>query len=245
MMKALEKLNLRPGERRLVVVIAFVLFVVFNIWFVWPFFHDWTKVNNDLAATRQKLVDFRREISQVQGTNGYEARLKKLQGEGAVGVLPEGQGGDFKNLIYERANAHQVYTTQVGQPVPLKTSSAASTFYEELEMTITFVNTEEKNLVEFLYSLGSGTSMVRVLSMTVRPDPGNFKLGGNLTFIASYQRKAPLRPTSATNAVPHAPRPVAATNASGRVMPPTTRSKPGDAVAPKGSGTNSVRSQKK
>ena len=46
-----DKLNLRPQERRLVVIVGMVLFVLINWWFVWPFFGEWGKVFPDPAMT--------------------------------------------------------------------------------------------------------------------------------------------------------------------------------------------------
>ena len=49
-------MNLRPQERRLVVFVGIVFFVVLNIWLVWPHFGDWTKVSMDRERALRTLI---------------------------------------------------------------------------------------------------------------------------------------------------------------------------------------------
>ena len=39
-----DKLNLRPNERRLVIIVLIVVFIILNFIFVWPRFGDWGKI---------------------------------------------------------------------------------------------------------------------------------------------------------------------------------------------------------
>ena len=57
--------------------------------------------------------------------------------------------------------------------------------------------TSEAQLVDFLYKLGDGNSLIRVRALSLRPDPPRQNLGGNITLIASYQKKPSVRPASA------------------------------------------------
>lgn len=50
-----EQLNLTPQERRIVVVIAVVVFVVLNILLVLPHFGDLGKVKDELDKTRNTI----------------------------------------------------------------------------------------------------------------------------------------------------------------------------------------------
>jgi hypothetical protein len=64
------------------------------------------------------------------------------------------------------------------------------------------VQSGEKPLVDFLYSLGSGESLVRVRDLSVRPDQPRQQLAASVTLIASYQKNAKAAPAPATATTP-------------------------------------------
>jgi hypothetical protein len=78
--------------------------------------------------------------------------------------------------------------------------------------TIT-VASGEKELVDFLYNLGSGDSLVRVRDLSIRPDPPRQQLQANITLIASFQKnvKVAAKPAPAS-AAPTKPAPVVPDN---------------------------------
>ena len=43
-----DKLNLQPQERRAVLAGLVLLALVFNYWFIWPYFSEWSQVNTEL-----------------------------------------------------------------------------------------------------------------------------------------------------------------------------------------------------
>ena len=49
MKSAFDRLNLRPFERRLVVAVGTVVFVVLNLVFVWPYFDERGKALDGLG----------------------------------------------------------------------------------------------------------------------------------------------------------------------------------------------------
>ena len=59
MSAAASKLNLRPQERRLIVLVAIVLFVVLNVWLVWPLFGDWGRYQMNQLRARRTLDTYR------------------------------------------------------------------------------------------------------------------------------------------------------------------------------------------
>ena len=87
MIRFLEKLNLKPGEIRLVVGVGFVLFVVLNVMFVWPQFGEVAKSQIQIAQLQRDLVRFKKEVANA---TAYQASLKKLEQEGGS-VLAEDQ----------------------------------------------------------------------------------------------------------------------------------------------------------
>ena len=55
MTNPLDRLNLRPFEKRLVVVVAAVLFVVLNAWFVFPHFSDLADAQRGRITALEKI----------------------------------------------------------------------------------------------------------------------------------------------------------------------------------------------
>ena len=46
----------------------------------------------------------------------------------------------------------------------------------------------EEQLIDFLYKLGSGASMIRVRDLELQPDQAHQKLSANIKLVASYQK---------------------------------------------------------
>ena len=174
-----DKLNLRPQERRLVVVVGLICFVVANIWFVWPRFKDWKKVRAELEVARENQVRSRDEIAQAPK---YVAKKRELEGEGSD-VLLEDQALTFQSKVQIQALSSGVsFTTMTTSP-----QSGTNAFFQELTMTMPFT-AQENQLVDFLFNLGASGSLIRVLSMNIAPHGDQIRLAGQMTLIASYQR---------------------------------------------------------
>jgi hypothetical protein len=208
-----DKLNLRPGERRLVVIVSLTVFVVLNAFLVWPKFFEWSKVKNREHAARTSYDQFKREVDRIPS---YEKRLRELEQAGAA-VGSEDQASKLQTTVYSQSalSGVQVNTYTAQQ----KTSAGGKTnqFFDEQSSVIQFI-AEEKSLVDFLYNLGIGGSMIRVRQMTLNTDAPRQKLQGTITLVASFARRAP--PKSAPGASPAvaavpAPRPATAAPAPG------------------------------
>ena len=174
-----DKLNLRPQERRLVVVVGLICFLVVNIWFVWPRFKDWNKVRRELEIARENQIRFKMEIAKAPK---YEARKRELEGEGSD-VLPEDQALTFQSKVQNQASSSRVTLLSM----TTSPQSGTNAFFQELTMTTPFI-AEESQLVDFLYNLGAGGSLLRVLSMNIAPAGDQIRLQGVLTLVSSYQR---------------------------------------------------------
>lgn len=216
--------NLRPFEKRVIVVVAAVLFIVFNAWFVFPHFSDWSQVKRRMANAQKTLALFQTELAQ---TNKYTQEIKKLQSAG-LSVPAEDQSIHFQSAILTHA-------AQTG--VNVLTSSRIGTrtndqFFLELSQTISTQSTEQQ-LVDFLYGLGSEDSLIRVRDLGLRPDPPHYALIGTITLVASYQKKPP-----AKSSTPPA-RAAAATPAPAAANPPAPSPKP-KTPAPTPPGTHGV-----
>jgi hypothetical protein len=201
-----DKLNLRPQERRLVVIVGIVIFVVLNFLFVVPMFGEYAKTMKDMKITRDKLRTYDNEIRRKPH---YEVQLKELESSGSF-IAQEEQASQLMRDVNTQAALSQV-TVMRYDPTQRGSAGKTNAFFEEQTLGIT-VNTGEKELIDFLYNLGSGNSLIRVRTMTLNPEPSHFKLQGNLTLVESFQRKPPPRAASAPAPAPAkaAPAPVPA-----------------------------------
>jgi len=191
----LERLNLRPQERRLIVGVAVVFFVVLNLWFVRPHFHDWGKANTSLEKARTTLATFERETHPAK-ISEYQTRLKVLEGQGSA-VAPSEQSLDLIRSIQTQA-AQSGVTINANTEVQTTGTTRTNEFFEEKARLINVI-TGEKELVDFLVSLASTNSMIRVRSMNLRPDSSQMRLQGSITLVASYQRSRPKKNDAAAS----------------------------------------------
>lgn len=187
-----DKLNLRAGERRLVVFVAVVLFIVLNAWLVWPHFGDLGRVRADLDEKRRQIAKFETEINRKRV---HENRVNELRGAGAT-VLPADMEINLLRLVQQQAGQSGV--TLLSTDVSKGGTGKPTDFFEERTVRVV-VNTGDKELIDFLYKLGSGNSMIRVRDITVGPDAGQTKLAANITLVANYQKAAAKTPNLTAN----------------------------------------------
>jgi len=214
-------LNLRPQERRLVVIVAGIVFLVLNVWLVWPNFRALGKVQQQIKDTRARLKVFSDEISKKPR---YEKELQALENQGVF------VGSEEQSLRFQQEVASQAVLSGVGvqryDPSPRSQTGRTNSFFEEQTLTIA-VNTGEKELVDFLYNLGARNSLIRVRSMTLSRDPSQFKLQGSITLVESFQRKPPAK------AAATAPAPAKTTNQPAKAaIPPAKATNPPPKLMP-------------
>jgi len=198
MTSVFDKLNLRPFERRLVVVVGIVLFIVVQLLYVWPHFGDVRKMGIRREKALKELKVRQNEISQ---TNKYVAELAKLQGEGQD-VPPEDQSVQLMRTIQQMSSQSGVQIQNTSKP-----NTRTNEFFLEQSQQIATLS-EEGALVDFLYKLGAGNSQIRARDLTIRPDQSRTKLQATIKLVASYQKKAGTRAAPAAIKAP-APRPAA------------------------------------
>jgi hypothetical protein len=188
MTAALDRLNLRPQERRLVVVVATVVFVVLNWLFVVPRFKDWGNLRNDIDKAHRKLALFQGEVARLPQ---YETTLKSLERSGAS-VRPEEQDNVLISAIQTQAAQSLVrYTGVQARNLQKAANAVTNQFFDEKTVFVSFEQTGDKELLDFLLSLGSGDLLVRVRDLDIKADPrsGGTKLMGSISLVASYQKK--------------------------------------------------------
>lgn len=182
MKSAFDRLNLRPFERRLVVGVGTVVFIVLNLVFVWPHFSDRARALDDLAAARNLLKKFEKELAEMPE---YQRKVREIEAE-AEPVPAEDQGLQFLRTIQTRVTQSGVTLTGNSR----ETIRTNSQFFVERSQTITVVAGEQQ-LVDFLYNIGGAGSMIRARDLSVRPDASRQRLGGTIKLVASYQKNAP------------------------------------------------------
>jgi len=186
----LDRLNLRPFEKRLVVGVGAVLFVVLNAWFVVPHFSDLGDARRRRAEALKKLERWQTEIDQAQK---YQADINNFAQEG-LDVPVEDQQNQFVRVIQDQQSESGVGIDNLG-----RTSTQTNQFFLELTQLIT-VRSQEAQLVDFLYNLGAGNSLIRVRDLSLKPDPPRQQLSGTVKLVASYQKNPPKK--AASNAKP-------------------------------------------
>lgn len=175
--------NLRPSERRLVVVVGLVFFVVVNFWFVFPKFGEWDRVDARRWESEQKLQEYEKEIAMMPS---YKKIVNEMEKEG------QSVAAEDQSLLFSRTiNTHQAQSG-VAISSTSKMQTRTNQFFVEQSQTVS-LQAQEPQLVNFLHSLGSGSSLIRVRDLNVRPDPSRQQLTANVKLAASYQKKTPAK----------------------------------------------------
>lgn len=200
----LQRLNLSPGERRLVMGVIIITFLVLNYWLVWPRFGEWSQLRDQLETARQKLEVQGREAARL---GVYQAGLRKLEGEGVA--VPRGEEATaFLGTIQALAREMNLTVYSWGSVTTPRTGPGATNqFFEERTLTLS-ATPDEDGLVDFLHRLSTSNSVFRVRSLTLRPGANDARSGGptnldaRISVVASYQkaRPAPATLASRTNA---------------------------------------------
>jgi Tfp pilus assembly protein PilO len=192
MTNPLDRLNLRPFEKRLVVVVAAVLFVVLNAWFVFPHFSDLADAKKERAEALEKIGRWQVEINQEPS---YRKQIKELESEGQA-VPAEDQQNQFSQAIVGQQARSGVNITSTSKQVV-----STNQFFLKLTEQVS-VESGEPQLVDFLYNLGSGSSQIRVRDLALHPNPPRQALSGTVKLVASYQKNPPKKMTPVANPAP-------------------------------------------
>lgn len=170
--------QLRPAERRLVIGVGVVLFVVLNWVWVWPHFSDWGNYTRRHQDAQNRLKTYQTALAQKAE---LEAQMKTYASEGEF-VAPEDQAVNFMRSVQSHASASGFGIQDFSRSM-MRTNQ----FFVEQIQNITVTTTEEQ-LVDFLYKLGSDASMIRVRDLELQPDQPRQRLTARIKLVASYQK---------------------------------------------------------
>jgi len=185
----LDKLNLRPQEKRLVVFVGVVVFVVVNlIWVVPELPNPLTgrlgKVriwNDRRKASEETLQRYTGEIGRIRA---YSNELVTLQSENVT----IGNEDATLSLARDVSSLAMSSSVQIDLNNPVQRTPRTNSLFEEAGLRIT-VTALESNLVEFLYNLGARGTLIRVRTMSLSPDPSQTRLKANLEFVQSFLKR--------------------------------------------------------
>ncbi len=180
-----DKLGLRPAERRLVVGVGVILFIVLNIYLIWPHFKDWKILRDEIRVAEATIKLYRDESAKI---GEYEAREAELKVSGTA-IPTADMALALLDVVQPKARKAGVTVTEWK---PSKNAAGgASEFFEEHQLRIGFRSTKDESLLKFLISLGTGESVIRIRELSIRPEATKMTLMGSITMVASYQKVLP------------------------------------------------------
>jgi hypothetical protein len=191
MSSSLDKLNLRPSEKRLLVGIGIVLFLVLNVLFVWPKFGEFGRLRAETEKIQREIARFQTEIDKEPT---YQKLLRELAGQGSQ-VIREEQTLKLQQTVQSQALASGVTINSYAMQNSRTTTTVTNAFFDEQSLVVTY-DTNYRPLINFLVNLAEDESMIRVRNMDVKPDLSRQRLQGNITLVASYQKSRPNAPTA-------------------------------------------------
>ena len=177
-------------ERRLIVGVGVVLLLVLNWVFIWPHFGDWGNLRDRRDDATRKLKLYQTAIAQAPE---LQKQVKGFESDGGY-VPQEDQAINFIRTIQSQAIQSGVAIVNTSR----QTTHTNDAFFIEQVQNINVSATDDQ-LVDFLYKLGSGPSMIRVVDLVLQPDSSHMRLAANIRLVASYQKKPTAKPAAAAS----------------------------------------------
>jgi hypothetical protein len=194
--------QLQPIERRWVAFVGLAVFLLLNWWIVWPHFSDWRKADARIDKANDLMAKYRAEL---KNESLYKVRLNELQADSGTVVEDQDQAIDLIRFYTSRANSNAVQVISNSRI----TTRTNDPFFADTEMQLNVVG-RENHIVNFLYSLSAGKSIVRVRAMSLRPDATHQQINANISIVASYAKKLAVRSTASGASKTAAPAPAPA-----------------------------------
>ena len=179
MIGALDRIGVRPRERRSVILLLLGFLVVGNV--VWLFMgpelfrlqsslEEFESKNAVLAKLPEQLAQLEAEVDTLTKETGEVTDGRKAQ--------------KLMEEIESKARRSGLnFTRSRGQAG----SSRKNQDFEEAKRAVSF-QSGLIDLVEFLKNISEGKSMIRVSNMNIQPTTDRKELKVDLTFVASYPK---------------------------------------------------------
>ncbi len=174
--------QLRPTERRLVVGVIVILFIVLNWVYVFPHFSDLNNLNGRADAATGKLKRYETALAEKPL---LETQVKEFEKEGSTVAL-EDQGINFLRTIQQQAIASGIGVVNPSRQI----TRTNDLFFIEQIQNVGATATDEQ-LVDFLVNLSTNAAMIRVRDLELQPDQPRQHLVANIKLVANYQKNPP------------------------------------------------------
>lgn len=217
--------RLSSTERWIIILVIVGVFAVVHFAVAVPYLNDWGKLTNRRSDAEAKQKKYEEMIAQM---NTFSNQISKLEGENSA-VPAEDQAVNFITAIQSQA-------AQSGVAIIANTRQPERTnqFFMERAQSVS-TQSGEKQLVDFLYNLGVGNSLIRARALSISRDPSQQQLKATMTLIASFQKKAPAKPALNVTTKPAATPAAAPKDASKDAPKPAVPAvKPGVPAVPTG-----------
>jgi Tfp pilus assembly protein PilO len=132
-----------------------------------------------LDSATTKLQHYRSVVAEAPELKKQVSKFEISGGE----VPAEEQGVNLMTKIQQQAAQSNVQIQNFGRIM----SHTNDAFYVEQILSINVLATES-NLVDFVYNLGTGPSMIRVRDLSLQPDPPHQRLLADIKLVASYRK---------------------------------------------------------
>ena len=155
---------------------------------------DWDNLSGRLDSAQRKLKLYQDAVKLIPG---FQAKVNSLQTGGEV-IPTEDMAINFLRTIQSQSSQSGVNINQYSR----QSTHTNDAFFVEQIQNIS-VSASDDQLVDFLYKLGSGASMIRVRDLVLQPDPQRQHLTANIELVASYQKNpapAPSAPAKTASA---------------------------------------------
>ncbi len=199
MSSVFDKLNLRPQERRLVVIVGIVVFIVLNVWLVIPMFGEYGKYERRIVDATANLRKYQDEIGR---RSRYEKELRELESQGPL-VPTEEAGLRLSQEVNSQAALSGVTINSITPLQRQGSGGKTNAFFEEAAVTIN-IKSGEKELIDFLFRLADKDMLIRAKSMQLGTDPARMSLQGQITLVKSFQRRPTTKGSTVAAASPKA-----------------------------------------
>lgn len=171
--------QLQPMERRLVVGVMVIVFLVLNFMFIWPHFSDWSNLSNRSSRAHSKLQLYHAAVKMIPD---MRKEVQKYENSGQT-VADEDQAINLMRTIQAQAASCGFGIQNFSRSI----THTNDAFFVEQDQNINVVAKEDQ-LVNFLYKISSDNSMIRVRDLEMQPDPPHQRLNANILLVASYQK---------------------------------------------------------
>ena len=179
MIETLDRMGIRPQERRSVILLLLAFLIIGNI--------AWLMMGPELLQLQTSRDQYREEnkaaADLVEKRDTLKMEVETLSAES--GMVSDGrQAQKLMEDIESKARRSGLNFTRSrgGQG-----TSRGNQDFEETKRTVSF-QSSLVDLVEFLKNVSEGQNMIRVSNMTVQPTVDRQQLKVDLAFVASYPK---------------------------------------------------------